>query len=234
MIANVDRENLSSGKAPTPPPITNATYSTLHDLAGIPPALNQSAGSTVYNGGIEPVPVCEGDTVSEAAAAEDTTTTKADPTEEQLESEILELWHTFSKGKGTMLKVNGIVRQTREQLKENRNRLSARLYDLKKILSKPGRDGQWSSFLCTRNISKATADRLVKTHTKSLSEAHVAEGVNVLTEHSPVSAEVTVWNYLNGLWPKLSSVLTTREAAELFLAALTERVNKKFALEAAA
>jgi hypothetical protein len=39
---------------------------------------------------------------------------------------------------------------------------------MKELLAKPGRDGQWSGFLRERNIPRATGDRLVARHQRSL------------------------------------------------------------------
>jgi hypothetical protein len=55
-----------------------------------------------------------------------------------------------------------------------------------------------------------------------------AEGENRTTEQISEPTEVTVRRYLQGLWPRLSRILTTREAVELFIEELKHVSDKSF------
>jgi hypothetical protein len=119
----------------------------------------------------------------------------------------------------------GSVRKSREELKEIRANLSERLHELKSVLSRPGRGGAWSSFLETQRIPRSTADRLVRGYEKTVG----TEEKSCTTEQIPEATEVTVRRYMQGLWPRLSRVLATRESVELFIAVLRETAEKSFA-----
>jgi hypothetical protein len=66
----------------------------------------------------------------------------------------------------------------------------------------------------------------VRGYEKSLA---AESGTNCATEQIAEPTEVTVRRYLQGLWPRLSRVLTTREHVETFIAALTNIAEKSFA-----
>ena len=142
-----------------------------------------------------------------------------DPGEKQLNNEIGQLWRAHSEAQGSL-------RMSREEVKKVRADLSRHLHELKSILSRPGRGGAWLSFLKEQSIPRSTADRMVNAHEKTISE----DVGNCPTGASkPEPAEVVVARYLNGLWPKLSRVLTTREHVAMFIAALTNITEKSFA-----
>jgi len=54
---------------------------------------------------------------------------------------------------------------------------------------------------------------------------------NCTTEQIQASDEAAVRRYFHALWPKLSKVLTTSEAVELFIAELRARAEKAFGPE---
>ena len=118
----------------------------------------------------------------------------------------------------------------RDELKHIRTNLSHRLHELKVVLSRPGRAGAWSSFLASQKIPRSTADRLVRTHEKTLNP----DGENCATEQISEPPEVTVRRCFHALWPKLSRVLTTRESVELFITELRRTADKSFGVEAEA
>jgi hypothetical protein len=82
-------------------------------------------------------------------------------TEQELAHAITELWSVH-------VQAQSIVKKTRADLKAVRTNLAERLHSMKALLAKPGRSGQWSSFLSQHNISRTSADRLVSSHEKSL------------------------------------------------------------------
>ena len=81
--------------------------------------------------------------------------------EQRLADEIRQLWAVHVEAKTT-------VKNTRADLKAIRELLSERLYELKQLLARPGRNGQWSAWLKERKISRATADRLVQQYRADL------------------------------------------------------------------
>jgi hypothetical protein len=144
----------------------------------------------------------------------------ADPDEKLLNSEIGQLWRTHSEAQSSL-------RMSREEVKRIRADLSRHLHELKSILSRPGRGGAWFSFLKAQAIPRSTADRMVNAHEKTISQEAGNCPTGASEKHEPM--EVVVHRYLNGLWPKLSRVLTTREHVEMFIAALTNIAEKSFA-----
>jgi len=71
--------------------------------------------------------------------------------EQRLSADITELWAVHVQGQTA-------VKRTRDELRAIRQRLSERLYALKQILARPGRAGQWSSFLATHGIPRSNAE----------------------------------------------------------------------------
>ena len=100
---------------------------------------------------------------TEPVQAESSGAVKVGPSEDEqrLADVITQLWEVHAQAKNT-------VKQTKEELKAIRELLSERLYELKQLLARPGRCGQWSSWLKERKISRATADRLVQRYGANL------------------------------------------------------------------
>jgi hypothetical protein len=82
----------------------------------------------------------------------------------QLAGEIQELWSQHVSAENT-------IRHTNEELRMIRQVLAKKLYEMKTILAKPGRNGKWKSFLDQNNIARATADRYVKLYEQLLNPA---------------------------------------------------------------
>jgi hypothetical protein len=119
----------------------------------------------------------------------------------------------------------GFLKLSRDDAAKTRAALSKRLHELKSVLSRPGRGGAWFSFLKAQAIPRSTADRLVNAHAKTIP----GPAGNCPTGASkPEPADVVVRRYLDGLWPKLSRVLTTREHLELFIVELTQMAEESF------
>jgi hypothetical protein len=137
-----------------------------------------------------------------------------DQTEVNLTAEIEQLWQVHSKAQTSLSR-------SRAEAKVVRDDLSRRLHELKSVLSRPGRGGAWSSFLEAQKIPRSSADRFVRSHEKK-----VASEKNCTTEQIVEPTAVTVRRYLQGLWPRLSRVLTTREAVDLFIDALQQAAEK--------
>jgi len=98
---------------------------------------------------------------SEIAPSHDAEVTAADAAEAQLAKDIGDLWAVHAQSQS-------LLGKTRDELKIVRANLAERLYELKSVLSCPGRSGQWSGFLASEKIPRTTADRLVSLHEKSI------------------------------------------------------------------
>ena len=141
--------------------------------------------------------------------------TASDPTEVELIHEINKLWQVHTSAQTSL-------RKNRDELRVARADLSRRLAALKAILSRPGRGGQWSSFLKSREIPRATADRLVRGYEKALKTGPD----NCLSEQITEPTEVVVHRYLHAIWPKLSRVLRSPEAVEMFVRELRHKAEE--------
>ena len=129
--------------------------------------------------------------------------------EQRLADEIAQLWEVHAQAKNT-------VKKTKEELKAIRELLSERLYELKQLLARPGRCGQWSAWLKEPKISRATADRLVQRY-----------GANLPGYESPHEAisnpsEDTAENLARVVWSRFRKVLTTEESVIQFIACIAE------------
>ena len=122
--------------------------------------------------------------------------------------EILQYWDAH-------LHYQGSMKETNQKAREVRQHLGRLLFHLKQVLAKPGRDGKWSSFLKERKIPRATADRLVARHQRSLDP----DG-NRLTEATSEPTEEEVQKLFNAVWPRLRRVLTTPSSVYRFVSAL--------------
>jgi hypothetical protein len=71
-----------------------------------------------------------------------------------LTAQITELWRLHTDN-------NGSIKSQTENLRSLRAELGKRLSEMKQLLARPGRNGQWSARLKQNRISRATADRLV-------------------------------------------------------------------------
>lgn len=96
--------------------------------------------------------------------------------------------------------------------------LGQMFFNLKLILAKPGRNGGWSSWLAEHNISRSTADRLVRRFAK-------AHGINDKLSHDPISepTEVEVSKLSATVWRRVEGTLTTPRSRYDFLRCLMLR-----------
>jgi hypothetical protein len=102
---------------------------------------------------------------------------------------------------------------TGKELKKTRTRLGVYLYHLKNLLAKTGRNGRWTSFLQGAGIPRATADRYVESHKRSLDR----KNGNRLTEAISVPTEDEIKEMVAKLTPRLVRVLTTPESTAKIL-----------------
>jgi hypothetical protein len=130
--------------------------------------------------------------------------------EQNLDESIDSLWTAHLRAKNA-------ARATKAELSDIRAKLGAQLSEMKEMLSKPGRGGQWSSWLQEKGIPRATADRLVKGHERSLNP-----DANRPNEATSEPTEEEVMRCFNSLWPKLRRTLRTRQSLLLFVEMLTD------------
>jgi hypothetical protein len=141
----------------------------------------------------------------DAVVTEDSEPTAEVTTESQLSEEIGELWSIHIQATST-------INRTKAELRTIRLDLGARLCEMKKLLSRPGRNGQWSSWLQERGIARATADRLAKRYAETL-----GPDANRLTEAIPEATEEAVQKVFASVWPKLRRTLTTPSSLHHFI-----------------
>jgi hypothetical protein len=122
---------------------------------------------------------------------------------------ITRLWSAHVNAKIT-------ARSTNEELRSIRAKLGEQLSEMKQILAKPGRGGQWSSFLMERGIPRATADRLVARYQRSLNPDS-----NRVTETVSEPTEAEVQELFIAIWPKLRRTLRSQQSLDLFVRLLT-------------
>src|ERR1700722_9290930 len=127
--------------------------------------------------------------------------TTESPSEQMIGETITSLWSEHLNAKNT-------ARATNEELRVLRAKLGEQLSEMKQMLSKPGRDGQWSGFLRERNIPRATADRLVGRHLRSLNP-----DANCATEDvsEPTDTDEEVRKLFAMVWPKLRRTLRSQQ-----------------------
>ena len=140
-----------------------------------------------------------------------------EPTEAQLEKQVEALWQDHKQAKSS-------ARKTNKELALIRADLARALHSLKNVFARPGCKGEWSSFLDGHSISRTTADRLVSAHEKSLAQPE-SNGTDGATEES---TEAVVSRCLDRYWKRLSPVLSTPEAVELFIDGLRNLAQKSF------
>ncbi len=132
-----------------------------------------------------------------------------------LEAEIGHLW--------TMqLKSTASVRRNRQRVAILKAQLAEQLYHYKRLLVKTGRGGKWTLFLISLDINRASADRWVKMHERSLSPPQTP---NRLIEALSGPSHEDIAILVKKLKPKLVSVLTTPDSATRFLSELSRVLN---------
>lgn len=112
------------------------------------------------------------------------------------------------------------VRRTKSELEQIRRELSAHLHEMKTLLARTGRGGMWASFLREKRIPRATADRYAAAY-----EANLPDSANKrLTEALAEPLEVQIGRLVDRIQPQLLRVLTSSEAAFLFVCGVLDRL----------
>jgi hypothetical protein len=130
-----------------------------------------------------------------------------------LTTEIMQYWEIHEHCQGSL-------REANHEAREVRRHLGGLLFRLKQVLAKLGRDGRWSSFLNEHGIPRATADRLVARHQRSLDP-----GANRLNEATSEPTAEQVQKVFKSVWPRLRRVLVTPRSIYQFVLALASACN---------
>jgi hypothetical protein len=130
--------------------------------------------------------------------------------ETQLAQEISTLWSDH-------VRLSGNRRAASTELRQIRAKLAERLYDIKQLLCRVGRSGQWRSWLKERGIPRSSADRLCERH---------AETLGIKNENAPAGAIKpkgdSIEELVQSLLPRLRRALPDTQAVFLFIAAVGE------------
>jgi hypothetical protein len=130
--------------------------------------------------------------------------------EQKLAEEISRLWEV-------RVQTKDVVQKNKEELKTIREQLGERLFQMKQLLARPGRNEQWSAWLKERHISRATADRLVQRFAATL-PGHESPHDAIPEPATPTAEKLaaTVWS------SSLRKVLVTGESVFQFLASIAQ------------
>jgi len=133
--------------------------------------------------------------------------------ESALTAQISELWRLHTDYKGS-------IKNQTENLRSLRSELGKLLHQMKGLLARPGRNGQWSAWLKERKISRATADRLVLRHERSLHPDS-----NCLTDSITEPTEAEIQTLLDKVLPKLRKLLRTKTSVYRFIELLVSSLT---------
>src|ERR1035438_2983629 len=159
------------------------------------------------------------ESIQDVVTAEQETATQPDPVqpddtivETQLTNQISALWTENTR-------LSADRKTTAKDLRQIRAILAERLYEMKSLLSRPGRGGQWRGWLRQQAIPRSTADRLVSRHAETLgsgNEGNVPSGAT--SEEGEANAEKLARN----VWSRFGKVLTTEDSVIDFIGRIAE------------
>src|ERR1035438_10212816 len=157
--------------------------------------------------------------IQDVVIAEPETEAQPDPTqhvdtiiETQLAQEISTLWMENTR-------LSADRKATAKDLRQIRASLAERLYEMKSLLSRPGRGGQWRGWLRGRAIPRSTADRLVSRHAETLGSGN--EG-NVPSGATSEEVEANAEKLARNVWSRFGKVLTTEDSVIDFIGRIAE------------
>ena len=156
--------------------------------------------------------------IQDVVIAEPETKAQPDPTqaddgavEIQLTNQISSLWSEHNR-------LSADRKATAKDLRQIRAILAERLHEMKSLLSRPGRGGQWRSWLKERGINRSTADRLVARHGETLG----IENGNVPSGAISNPSEDTAEKLAQSVWLRFRNTLATDEAVIQFIGCIAE------------
>jgi hypothetical protein len=131
--------------------------------------------------------------------------------ENQLTEEIRTLWSDH-------VRLSADRKATSKELRQIRASLAERLAAMKTLLSRPGRGGQWRSWLRARGIPRSTADRLAARHAETL----CSHDGNVPTGATSGPAKPVAEKLAKSVWQRFRKVLATDESVIQFIGCIAE------------
>jgi hypothetical protein len=157
--------------------------------------------------------------IQDVVTTEPETEAQPDPTqpddgavETQLTRQISTLWIEHTQ-------LSADRKATARDLRQIRAILAERLYEMKSLLSRPGRGGEWRGWLRERAIPRSTADRLVSRHAETLgsgNEGNVPSGA--ISEPGDANAETLA----ETVWLRFGKLLATDESVIQFIEGIAE------------
>jgi len=129
--------------------------------------------------------------------------------EAALTSEIVQLWQVHQD-------CQSAIKQETQEFRSVRSELGKRLSEMKQLLVRPGRGGEWSGWLRAQRIPRATADRLVSKYERFLNPDR-----NRLTAQFSEPTDAEIQSLFDKLAPKLRKLLRTTGSAYKFIDLLT-------------
>jgi hypothetical protein len=158
------------------------------------------------------------DTIQDVVSAEPETGAQPDTAqpdeatmETQLAAEINTLWSDH-------VRLSADRRATSKELRLIRMKLAESLDAMKSLLCRPGRGGQWRSWLRERGIPRSTADGLCARYGETLA----AGDGNVPSQAIPEPGEADVEKLAKSVWQRFGKLLTTNESVILFIDRIAE------------
>jgi hypothetical protein len=129
--------------------------------------------------------------------------------EAALAKEISRLWSSH------VLRTH-MIRKTRKELTDYRNKLAERLSQYKDLLARTGRDGKWMEFLRDVDIPRTTADRCIAKWKLSQAPKSLNRTTGAICEPS----KQTIAEMVKKVKVKVEPVLTSPESIAAFITEL--------------
>lgn len=129
--------------------------------------------------------------------------------ETQLTNQISSLWTEHNR-------LSADRRTTAVELRQIRAALAERFYEMKLVLSCPGRGGLWRSWLKEKGINRSTADRLCARHGETLGIDNGDAPREAISNSADDSAEKVA----KSVWSRFGKFLTTDEAVIQFIGSI--------------
>ncbi len=152
------------------------------------------------------VEVVENALIPEAEVQPDAAQLEGTEIETQLTEEISSLWNQHTR-------LSTSRKTTAKALRQIRASLAERLHEMKCLLSRPGRLGQWRGWLRRQGIPRSTADRLVSRHAETL----VGDNGNVPSGAISEPGEANAEKLAKNVWLRFGKLLTTHESILRFI-----------------
>jgi hypothetical protein len=160
------------------------------------------------------------DAIQDTVAAEPTV--EAPPVSAQPDDAVIEtqLAHEISTLWSDHVRLSADRKVTSKELRLLRARLAQRLCEMKTLLARPGRGGEWRGWLRQHGIPRSSADRLVARYAETLC---TDTGEELPTGAIPEPAMPTAEKLAAAVWSSsLRKVLVTGESVFQFLASIAQ------------